>query len=95
MYNDDKQLIPRGTTVQVKRVPMPRGEKKTWRVERETNIKDVMVSNVEVTSTSEEGRMDQVCHLIQVTLVYVSNYFYSKDQKYCYTHNRRGNSEIQ
>ena len=62
MYNDDKQLIPRGTTVQVKRVPMPRGEKKTWRVERETNIKDVMVSNVEVTSTSEEGRMDQVCH---------------------------------
>lgn len=34
IYTDDSQLIPRGTTVLVKRVPLPRGEKKTWRVER-------------------------------------------------------------
>ena len=59
IYSDDTQLIPRGTTVQVKRVPLPRGEKKTWRVERESRDKREL-SNVEVTSTSEEGRMDQV-----------------------------------
>ena len=43
--------------VQVKRVPLARGEKKTWRVERE---RKEVVSTGEVTSTSEEGRMDQV-----------------------------------
>ena len=76
IYSDEAQLIPRGTTVQVsshwstvsilasdwlifqvKRVPLARGEKKTWRVERE---RKEVVSTGEVTSTSEEGRMDQV-----------------------------------
>ena len=41
----------------MKRVPLARGEKKTWRVERE---RKEVVSTGEVTSTSEEGRMDQV-----------------------------------
>ena len=43
--------------IQVKRVPLARGEKKTWRVER---VRKEAVSTGEVTSTSEEGRMDQV-----------------------------------
>ena len=43
--------------IQVKRVPLARGEKKTWRVER---VRKEVVSTGEVTSTSEEGRMDQV-----------------------------------
>ena len=40
------------------RVPLARGEKKTWRVEREERRPEV--SNVEVTSTSEDGRLDEV-----------------------------------
>ena len=59
MYSEDSELIPRGTTVQVKRVPLARGEKKTWRVEREER-RPVEVRDVEVSSTSEEGRLDQV-----------------------------------
>ena len=53
---NEKQLIPRGVTVLVKRVPMPRGEKKVWREERV----EKELSTQEVTSTSEEGRLDQV-----------------------------------
>ena len=59
IYTDEAQLIARGTTVQVKRVPLPRGEKKTWRQERENRSRDPVAAG-EVTSTSEEGRMDEV-----------------------------------
>jgi len=66
VYSDDAELIPRGTTVLVKRMPMPRGEKKTWRAEKSSGSHghglsgaDLLSSQV-VTSTSEEGRMEQV-----------------------------------
>lgn len=67
VYTDDGELIPRGTTVLVRRMPMPRGEKKTWRAEKSSGSGghssgggvDPLSSEV-VTSTSEEGRMEQV-----------------------------------
>ena len=31
VYTVEEELIPRGTTVQIRRIPLPRGEKKTWR----------------------------------------------------------------
>ena len=50
---------------------MPRGEKKTWQVEpkmerTKTRGGGGEVSSLVVTSTSEEGRLDQVdiCHLL-------------------------------
>ena len=54
----------------VKRVPLPHGVKKTWRQERSEARAEL--SNLEVTSTSEEGRMDQV--------LAVSGMEYGKDQ---------------
>ena len=33
-YEDDMILLPRNTTVHVARTPLPRGEKKIWRVNR-------------------------------------------------------------
>ena len=60
VYSDDGELISRGTTVLVKRVPLPHGVKKTWRQERADVQNRAELSNLEVTSTSEEGRMDQV-----------------------------------
>ena len=50
---------------------MPRGEKKTWQVEPKVERTKTRggggeVSSLVVTSTSEEGRLDQVsiCHLL-------------------------------
>ena len=31
VYTIEEEIIPRGTTVQIRRVPLPRGEKKIWR----------------------------------------------------------------
>ena len=72
VYSDDSELIARGTTVLVKRVPLPHGVKKTWRQERSEVQNRAELSNLEVTSTSEEGRMDQV--------LAVSGMEYGKDQ---------------
>ena len=65
MYTDEAELIPRGTTVLVRRMPMPGGEKKTWRAEKTSgpgglSLQGGELSSLVVTSTSEEGRMDQV-----------------------------------
>jgi len=65
IYTVEEELIPRGTTVMVRRVPMPRGEKKTWQVEPKVERTKTRggggeVSSLVVTSTSEEGRLDQV-----------------------------------
>ena len=90
-YSVEEELIPRGTTVlvrrhilsltpptsqvtltylQVRRVPMPRGEKKTWqaepKMERTRSKGGGEVSSLVVTSTSEEGRLDQVQQLVKV-----------------------------
>jgi len=70
VYTDETELIPKNTTVMVKRMPMPRGEKKTWRAEKPSggvghgsapglSGGDLLSSQV-VTSTSEEGRMEAV-----------------------------------
>ena len=53
VYSDDGELISRGTTVLVKRVPLPHGVKKTWRQERAEVQNRAELSNLEVTSTSE------------------------------------------
>ena len=72
VYSDDGELISRGTTVLVKRVPLPHGVKKTWRQERAEVQNRAELSNLEVTSTSEEGRMEEV--------LAVSGLEYGKDQ---------------
>lgn len=71
VYTTEEELIPRGTTVQIRRVPLARGEKKTWRVERVEGRNSRAageVSSLVVTSTSEEGRLDQVPPLLDYLL---------------------------
>ena len=34
VYKEDSEMISRGTTVSVGRIPLPRGEKKIWREDR-------------------------------------------------------------
>lgn len=50
--------------MKVSRSPMPRGEKKTWRLEGRgegrVGRRGEPLSSLVVTSTSEEGRLDQV-----------------------------------
>ena len=65
---------------QVRRVPMPRGEKKTWQVEPKVERTKTRggggeVSSLVVTSTSEEGRLDQVsiCHLLWMPAISIFN----------------------
>lgn len=68
VYSDETELIPKNTTVLVKRMPMPRGEKKTWRAEKPASgghhgpglSGGELLSSQVVTSTSEEGRMEAV-----------------------------------
>ena len=65
VYTVEAELIPRGTTVLIRRVPCNRGEKKTWRpeyvrAEGRGSRGGGELSSLVVTSTSEEGRLDQV-----------------------------------